>query len=175
MYCPPARLADAKLTQELAEATTPENQPTIEFDLMDATLRGSDRSAWPAGEVAIADVALARIETALADADATINGYLAMRKPRPYPLPLDPVPGIVSVWARQIARYLLLQDRFGTREETDPVIRDYRSALRFLEFVREGKFSLGVDDPLPPAGAGSPAFIAPERVFTDATLRDFGT
>jgi len=176
MYCTPAQLADAKLTRELAQLTTPERYAdVVADDLFEATLRDEDRSGWPPADVAIADEALAHVVKALTDADGVINGYLSLRKPRPYTLPLNPVPGIVSVWARQIARYLLSKDRVGTREETDPVVRDYRDAIRFLELTRDGKFNLGADDPLPPPSAGSPEFCAPGRVFTRDTLRDFGT
>lgn len=175
MYCTPLQLSEAKLARELAQVATPERFPIVADDLFDLTLRGEDRSGFPPADVAIADEALDVVEKALTDADGVINGYLRMRKPVPYTLPLDPVPGLVSVWARWIARYLLHKDRVNTQEQTDPVVRDYRQAIRFLELVRDGKFSLGADDPLPPPGSGSPDFSAPERVFTYDTLRDFGT
>lgn len=174
MYCPPAALADARLANELAQLATPQHRPVVDDALMEATLRGQDRSSFAPDAVATADAALAHITTALTDADAVIDGYLALRKPAPYRLPLHPVPGIVSVWARWIARYLLNQDRLGTREETDPVVRDYRQAIRFLELTRDGQFSLGADDPLPAPSSGAPQFSAPPRVFDHETLRDFG-
>lgn len=173
MYCTPAQLADAKISRELAQLATPDRYPVVDDALFEATLRGQDRSSYDPADVAIADLALAHVEKALTDADGVIEGYLSLRKPTPYTLPLSPVPGIVVVWARQIARYLLSKDRVGTREETDPVVRDYRDALRFLELSRDGKFSLGANDPLPPSSSGMPDFCAPERVFTTDTLRDF--
>lgn len=175
MYCTPAQLADAKLTSELAQLTTPQRNALVSDELMEATLRDEDRSGFDPADVAVADEALVHVAKALIDADAVVDGYLALRKPVAYTLPLNPVPGIVSVWARWIARYLLNQDRSGTREETDPVVRDYRQAIRFLELTRDGKFSLGADDPLPPASGGAPQVCAPGRVFTHDTLRDFGT
>lgn len=175
MYCTPAQLADAKLARELAQVATPESAPVITDALMEATLRGEDRSAFSQEDVAIADAARTHIEKALADADGVIDGYLRTRKPVPYTVPLDPVPEIVSVWARWIARYLLHKDRVSTNEQQDPIVRDYKEALRFLQLVAEGKFSLGGLDPLPPAGAGMPQVCAPERVFTQETLRDYGT
>lgn len=175
MYCTPIQLADAKLVRELAQVATPERFPIVADDLMEAVLRGEDTSAFAPTEVAIALEALVHINQALTDADGVIDGYLRMRKPVPYVVPLVPAPGIVSVWARQIARYLLHKDRVNTEEKTDPIVRDYRDALRFLELTRDGKFSLGTDDPLPPAGAGAPEFCAPPREFTAGTLKDFGT
>lgn len=173
MYCTPAQLAESKLTRELAQLCTPDRYPVVAEDLMEATLRGQDRSAFDVDDVAIADLALAHVTKGLTDADGVIDGYLSLRKPTPYTLPLSPVPGIVTTWARQIARYLLSKDRVGTREEFDPVVRDYKDALRFLELTRDGKFSLGASDPLPPASSGMPEYCAPERVFTADTLRDY--
>lgn len=175
MYATPAQLADAKLTRELAQVATPERLPIVADDLFEAVLRGESTSGFDPVDVANAAEALVVVTRALGDADAVIDGYLALRKPVPYTLPLDPVPGIVSVWARWIARYLLHKDRVNTAERTDPVVRDYERAIRFLEQVRDGKFSLGADDPLPPPSGGAPAVCAPERVFTADTLRDYGT
>lgn len=175
MYCTPAQLADAKLTRELAQVATPERARVLDDALMEAVLRGEDLSGFDPAAVEVASDALVHIEKALTDADGVINGYLQLRKPQPYPVPLDPVPGIVSVWARWIARYLLHKDRVNTREQTDPIVRDYEQALKFLALTRDGKFSLGPDDPLPPASAGAPQTCAPPREFTMDTLRDFGT
>ena len=175
MYCTPVQLADAKLVRELAQVATPERFQIVADDLMEATLRGDDRSGFDPDDVVVANEALLHIERALADADGLIDGYLRMRKPVPYVVPLVPVPGIVSVWARFIARYFLHKDRVNTEERTDPIVRDYRDAMKFLELTRDGKFSLGQDDPLPPAGAGAPEFCAPPREFTSGTLKDFGT
>lgn len=175
MYCTPSQLADAKLTRELAQVATPERVAVLDDALMEATLRGTDRSSFDPNDVAIADEALAHIQSALVDADGVIDGYLRSRKPVPYTVPLDPVPDVVCVWARWIARYLLHKDRVSTTEQQDPIVRDYKEALRFLQLVADGKFSLGGNDPLPPAGAGMPQVSAPERVFTQETLRDYGT
>jgi phage gp36-like protein len=174
MYCTLAQLADANLAREFAQLTTPERYAVVSDELFEAALRGEDLSRFDPADVAVAGEAQARVVAALVSADGVIEGYLALRKPHPYALPLNPVPGIVSVWARQIARYMLNKDRVGTREESDPVVRDYRDAIRFLEQTRDGKFSLGANDPLPPPSAGAPEFCAPPRVYTQETLRDYG-
>ncbi len=175
MYCTPTQLADAKLVRELAQAATPERMIIPADAVMDIVLRGQDTTGQDADQVAAAQAALVVVQNALANADGLIDGYLRLRKPRPYPVPLNPVPEIVEVWARWIARYLLHKDRYGTEEKSDPVVRDYREAIRLLELVRDGKFSLGLDDPLPPSSAGMPDFCGPARVFTTDTLKDFGT
>ena len=174
MYCTPVNLADARLSRELAQVATPERSPIVADDLMEAVLRGGDVTGFDPADVVVATQALVHIQEALRNADGVIDGYLRMRKPRPYTVPLAPVPEIVSVWGRWIARYLLHKDRVDTREETDPIVRDYRQAIKFLEAVRDGKFSLGADDPLDPPSSGSPEACHPERQFTMGTLRDFG-
>lgn len=174
MYCSPAILADAKLTRELAEVATPERMPIPADAVMDAVLRNGSLVGFDPDQVAAAQAALVVINTALESADQVIDGYLVMRKPTPYTVPLDPVPGIVTTWARWIARYLLHKDRVNTEERTDPVVRDYKAAIKFLEDIRDGKFSLGAGDPLPAPSAGMPQFCGPERQFTMDTLKGFG-
>lgn len=174
MYCSPTLLADARLTRELAQAATPERMSIPSDEVMDAVLRGTSTTGFDVGEVAAAQAALVVINNALQAASEVIDGYLVMRKPTPYIVPLDPVPGIVVTWAKWIARYLLHKDRVNTQEATDPVVRDYKEALRFLELLRDGKFSLGADDPLPAASGGMPQTCGPERVFSSDTLQDFG-
>ena len=175
MYCTAVQLADSRLTRELSQIATPERVAILDDSLMEATLRGTDRASFDPVLVSIADEALVHVEKALADADGVIDGYLRSRKPTPYTVPLDPVPDVVSVWARWIARYLMHKDRVHTTDQQDPIVRDYKEALRFLQLVADGKFSLGPLDPLPPAGAGIAQVCAPERVFTQESLRDYGT
>ncbi|ASK91054.1 DUF1320 domain-containing protein [Xanthomonas campestris pv. trichodesmae] len=173
-YCTLALLSAAKLARELAEVATPERYPIVDEALMDATLLGTDRLNWAEEEKVIADQAAAHIQRALDDADGLIDGYLRMRKPVPYTVPLTTVPGIVTTWARWIARYLLHKDRVSTQEATDPVVRDYKEALKFLALARDGQFSLGAGDPLDPPSNGAPQICAPPREFSMRTLRDFG-
>lgn len=174
MYCTLIQLADAKLARELAQAATPERMRVPADVVMDAVLRDADTSNFDPEDVAAAQAARVVVERALKSAAGLIDGYLRMRKPVPYTVPLSPVPEVVAVWAQWIARYMLHKERFGTEERTDPVVRDYKEAIRLLQEVRDGKFSLGDEDPLPPASAGAPAFCGPEREFTMQTLRDFG-
>lgn len=174
MYCTGTQLADAKLVRELAQVATPERYPIVADDLMEATLRGTVRTAFAPADIAVADIAMAVITTRVQEATSLIDGYLVMRKPTAYAVPLDPVPGIVATWTRWIARYLLHKDRVNTEERTDPVVRDYKDALKFLEQIRDGKFSLGAGDPLPPPSAGTVEWVAPAREFTMDSLRDFG-
>jgi phage gp36-like protein len=143
-YITAAALAERPGARELAQVATAEHQRMVPFELMEATLRGTDRSSWTADQVAVADDALRRIEDAVSQAESIIDGYLARRG---YPLPLSPAPELVTGWTRDIARYLLHKDR-GGKEDTDPIVRAYRDALKFLELIAAGKFSLGAADPI---------------------------
>jgi phage gp36-like protein len=169
-YITAADLAERPGARELSQVATAAHLKPVAWELMEATLRGADRSTWTAEQVVEADDALRRIEDAVAQAESLIDGYLARRG---YSLPLSPVPELVTGWTRDIGRYLLHKDRSG-KEETDPIVRAYRDALKFLQLIADGKFSLGGNDPV----ATSPSaidvrFEADENVFSREQLRGF--
>ncbi|MNF90718.1 hypothetical protein D3C84_732960 [compost metagenome] len=143
-YITAAALAERPGSRELAQVATAEHLRMVPFELMEATLRGADRSSWTNDQVAAADDALQRIEDAVVQAESLIDGFLAKRG---YPLPLTAVPGMVTGWTRDIARYLLHKDR-GGKDDTDPIVRAYKDAMKFLEMTATGKFSLGAEDPV---------------------------
>jgi len=136
---------------------------------MDATLRGADRDAWSAADIAAADAALARVQEAVRQADGLIDGYLVQRG---YTVPLAPVHELVSVWSCDIARYLLHKDRIGD-ERSDPIARGYRDALKLLQQLADGKFSLGAGDPLATAPDTDVRFASDAKVFSRHELRSF--
>lgn len=142
-YISHAQLAERPGARELAQVATAAHKPMVDPELMEATLLGGDRAGWTPDQVALADDALQRIDDATADAQALIDGFLSRRG---Y-LPLDPVPGIVVTWARAITRYHLHQNRLGD-DSDDPIVRDYKDAVRFLQLTADGKFSLGQNDPV---------------------------
>lgn len=175
-YITTAELAERPGAREIALLATSDDAATVDYALMDATLRGADRSAWPADELVQADAALQRVLDAVAEAGAVIDGYLAQRG---YALPLDLPPtaagkSLLTVWARAIARYLLNGQRI-TDEAKDPVARDYRDALKMLGQLAAGKLSLGGTDPTAPANATSTdvRFDSAPRVFGRDQLRNF--
>lgn len=169
MYVTLVQLAEIPGAQELSQVASTGHEALVDYALMDLTLRGADRSAFPAEQIAAADEAAARITTAIEDADGVINGYLARRG---YSLPLLPVPRVVANWSRAIARYTLHKDRI-TDERTDPIARDYRDALKLLQLTADGKFSLGIDDPQGDVGVGTVEFEGDERVFSRKASRGF--
>lgn len=175
-YITHAELAERPGARELAQVATPDGKPVVADDLMDATLRGLDRGAWSAEDTADADAALRRIDDAVSEADAVIDGYLAKRG---YAVPLDlsaaSTRKLVAGWSRSIARYLLQKDSISD-EKTSPIARDYRDAQRLLQATAEGKFSLGAEDPQAGGGTGANTdvrFSYPEPVFSRSQLRGF--
>lgn len=161
MYLTAAQLADRPGALEIAQVATPECSPVVDAPLMGATLRGEDRSAWAPADTAIADQALAAVNTAITDAASLIDGYLAAR----YELPFAGAQNLLTVWARAIARYLLHKDR-RTLEADDPIVRDYRDALKSLSLVAAGKLALGASDPTTGSqGGGDVRFESDPAVF----------
>ncbi|UYC12285.1 DUF1320 domain-containing protein [Xanthomonas sp. CFBP 8445] len=160
-YVTLAQLAEIPGAVELAQVASDDQRAPVTADLMALTLRAGDRSSYSADAIAQADAAAARIVSAIAQADSLINGYLGRR----YTLPLAKVHPMLATWSRAITRYTLHGDRISD-ERTDPIARDYRDALRFLEQIAAGKFSLGLDDPTTGSGALGDVLINPgHKVF----------
>lgn len=176
-YITPAELAERPGARELAQLASAEHLAVTDYALMDATLRGTDRSAWTLQQLDAADAALARIEDAVAEASAMIDGYLVQGG---YTLPIDLAAlgsskSVLTSWARAISRYLLNKNRI-TDETKDPVARDNRDAHRMLALVAQGKFSLGVADPAASVASGSNTdvrFAGAEPVFGRSQLSAF--
>lgn len=147
-YVTLAQLADIPGAVELAQVASDPDGALVDPTLLALTLLDADRSSYSADAIAAADRARTRIEGVIGEADALIDGYLAKR----YTLPLASPPGLLSIWSRAIARYKLHGGRISD-EKSDPVARDYRDALRFLEQIAAGKFSLGIADPETTAAA----------------------
>lgn len=168
MYITPVQLAERPGARELAQVSTRERDAIVADDLMEATLRGTDRGSWTPEQIAIADDALARIAEAIDSAAGVIDGFLARR----YPLPLNPVGTIVVEWSRAITRYLLHKDRISNAQD-DPILRDYRDALKLLQLTADGKFSLGANDPvLTDSQDADVQFVSDGKVFRrDASRR----
>jgi phage gp36-like protein len=103
------------------------------------------------------------VNRAITDADAEIDSYLMAAG---YELPLDPIPTVIRRLAPQIVRHLLYDD-----VETELVRQRYDDARRVLEAIVAGKIKLGEGDVS--GSAGSPQVSKPDRVFTQAGLKDF--
>jgi len=103
------------------------------------------------------------VDAALADADATIDGYVGAK----YALPLPSVPSTVRGWAVSIARYTL--HRNGA---PDHVAQDYKDAIAALKDVARGLITLPVAAGETPATVSGGTVMAshPEPVFTPSRL-----
>ncbi len=106
------------------------------------------------------------VDRALVDADAMIDGYLAVR----YALPLSSVPTLVADLAQAIAIYKLHVT------SPDPKIKDdYDGALRSLRDISNGALRLSVAGIEPDTAAtGSGVAVSDrERVLTTDTMGGF--
>jgi phage gp36-like protein len=98
------------------------------------------------------------VARALADADAEIDGYLAVR----YLLPVTSVPPMLARVACDIARYRLWDDRASAE-----VRERYTDARRLLELIAKGTVGLGLSSALPlPLPSQSAATSGSVRAFT---------
>jgi phage gp36-like protein len=167
-YITHQQLLDRPGSRELAEVASNEDGDMVPYELMALTLNGGDRSAFDVEQIADADAALARIDDAIADADGVIDGYL---RKAGYTLPLDPVPRLVVVWCRAIARYYLHKNR-RSLESDDIIVRDYKDALSLLQQTVSGKLSLGADDEVVETGAGMPQVTKGSSRVRDA-MKDY--
>lgn len=82
----------------------------------------------------------ALIQQAIADADAEIDGYLAVR----YSVPLAPVPAVIIKMSKDIAVYNLFS-RIGIDENdgTKNYLNRYRAAIDYFKLIASGKVDLG--------------------------------
>jgi len=169
-YVSHAELAERPGARELAQVASTDHKAIVDYGLMDAALRGEDLSPWTPEEQAAAGVALTRIDDAVREADGVIDGFLARR----YTLPLaSPVPPVVTGWSRAIGRYLLHKDR-KSLDKDDPIVRDYREAVRLLQLAADGKFSLGVgDETVSSTGGSDVRFESDPAVFGRDQLKAF--
>lgn len=101
--------------------------------------------------------------SALADADQVIDGYVGAR----YDLPLDPVPNLVKTLACHLARYFLHKDA-----PPETVRKNFEDALRQLRDIAAGTLVLDAAGSEPTRAGGTVEISAPDRVFTNDTLRD---
>ncbi|MEO5335190.1 MAG: DUF1320 domain-containing protein [Magnetococcus sp. YQC-5] len=151
--------------RELAQVAVPDDLTTAGPELMRLTINDADRDTFTEEEISAADAGLARINSALSDAEQLMNSYLALR----YDIPLTGTLIQASALPRTcgaIARRLL-HHAFVPEEVT----MGYDMALLWLKEVAFGKAELDRD--VTTTGAGSPAFETGERVFDQETLRGF--
>lgn len=114
-------------------STVDEVKSNIRDDYFDALLDPDLEDAERQGEVETI------VESAILDADGTIDGYLSTR----YPVPLASPDKMINNLSKDIAIYNIFS-RIGINEDDreNTLITRYKNAIRFLEKIAEGKISL---------------------------------
>lgn len=120
----------------------------------------TDRATPPTGAIDAAVVA-----GALADADAAIDGYIAVR----YELPLPATPALLVRVACDIARKHLYKDA-----PLDEVTAAYKTAIALLRDISRGVAELDIAGAEPAADTtAAPATAGPAQVFTKNSMGGF--
>ena len=99
----------------------------------------------------------AAVDRACDDASGEIDGYVSAAG---YPVPLSPVPRIVTAYACDIARYRLYDEH-----ATDQVQKRYDDAVKFLRSVSRGEVKLGISTGPASSSAGSVHMNPGRQVF----------
>lgn len=110
----------------------------------------------------------ARIQSALDDASAEINGYIS----KAVTLPIANPPAMLGVVCRDLAIHRLYAN-VGRITDTQEKLRD--AAISYLKMVRDGKVSIGDETPedTVQSSGGVASVEGPARVMTRDNLRGF--
>ena len=110
---------------------------------------------------------LARIEEAIATADAEIDSYCSVR----YSVPLSPVPGVVAKLSVTISIYYL----YTRRSVPERIETSYDKAVARLKDISRGLMALGIDPPPPAPTTDRAESNKPvrDRIFTIGKMRGF--
>ncbi|RJX32332.1 MAG: DUF1320 domain-containing protein [Oxalobacter sp.] len=117
----------------------------VSAEMLIVLIAGGDMSAFTQEEQTATQRALLVIETAIADANSVVNGYLAGR----YKLPITPVPLSVQRFAGDIARYMIYDD-----QATDTIQKRYDAAIKVLGDISRGVVNLGDQSSAQPTPTG---------------------
>jgi phage gp36-like protein len=104
------------------------------------------------------------VDAALEAADVEIDGYLGSK----YTLPLAVVPGVIKIFAADIAIYNLFCRRNGPPEHW---VRTYSNHIHFFTKVAGGEITLGQS--APDAGSNGVQVSSAERIFSRDSLKGF--
>lgn len=95
------------------------------------------------------------IAAAIVDADAEIDGYLNKR----YPTPLVIAPAMIEKLSKDIAVYnLMSRSGIDESEAESNYLTRYKSGIRYLLLVAEGKVDIGVSTNSNSSPTGSSSF-----------------
>lgn len=107
--------------------------------------------------------------SAIEDACAEVDGYLAKR----YPVPLHTPPKVIVKYTKDIAVYNLVSRIGVSEDEREGNYRErYRVAMKFLTMVVDGKVALGIGAELPDKQAQSGFHLeGSQRQFSRRSMR----
>lgn len=145
-YATPADLLARFDAEEIAQRADRGIPRLVTSNLLATAAAGGDLSGFTAEERAATAKALTLVNSALADADSDIDGYVSTR----YTVPLVPVPTVVKRLACDLARYYLYDD-----QATETVQKRRDAAVSTLRDISAGKVSLGDSSVSTPAPATS--------------------
>ncbi len=111
----------------------------------------------------------AMVDEAIAYAGELIDGYLRGR----YTLPLNPVPGMMTRLAADIAIYRLYARRPPTGGLMDAITDRYKAAVKILEQIQKGVISLGAESEGKEPGIVVTNKKAEDRAFSKDVLGGF--
>jgi len=100
-----------------------------------------------------------KLEKALVDASAKIDGYVGSR----YSLPLPTVPPVLRTYCIDIALYGLLN--FRALGDLEDIRLRYKDAIMFLKELIKGEVSLGLPETTTASGATGIAFTPGSSVM----------
>ncbi|MCF8719215.1 gp436 family protein [Nitrospina gracilis] len=107
-----------------------------------------------------------KIDGMIADAEGTVDGYLATR----YDTPLATVPNIIKTITVDVAVYRLHGRRQGPPED---VVKRYEDAIRYLRDIAKGVVTLGVDTPAPDSTRNEVNIKSDDRLFGRDQMKGF--
>lgn len=109
-----------------------------------------------------------RMQAAIDDAEAEINGYLGTR----YKLPLAQVPSLLKGACVDVALYLLYSRR--QPEPPEAVRTRYEDRMKFMKDVAAGKATLGIsEEPDAPASTTGAEARMGKQKFTRESMEGF--
>lgn len=112
------------------------------------------------------EIKLDKINSAIADADAEIDGYAQAQ----YDVPFNPVPEMIRKISVDIAIYNLFSIKGFNEEKEQNIIMRYKAAIRFLENLAKGVVGFAKADAPPPVAT---TIVSQPQVFNRDKLKGF--
>ena len=155
-YATASELLDRFSAEEIAQRIDRSIPRLVTAELLAVAAAGGDLSAYTTAEQAAAASSLALVTQALADADSTIDGYLAGRQA----VPLASPPLVIKRLACDLARFFIYDDQV-----TESIQKRHDAAITFFRDVAAGRVSLGAD-----LGAAAQPTGGSVEMVSDATV-----